>query len=163
MKYANGAKVKNLAMNGGTKNLYAIWKATKSVAKYAAAGAQDVNYDLEGIWDEYNSSTGLVDRNTFSPLELIGMDFDVCRPVYSDYLADKGYKNAIGDMKYSDPIPFTMDLSVEDTVLPAGQYRLRYAIKDMLDRTYYTDFFDLTWDGQNAVFADPTAEAEPAD
>ena len=41
VKYANGAKVKNLAMNGGTKNLYAIWKATKSVAKYAAAGAQD--------------------------------------------------------------------------------------------------------------------------
>ena len=94
-----------------------------------AAGAQDVNYDLEGIWDEYNSSTGLVDRNTFSPLELIGMDFDVCRPVYSDYLADMGYKNAIGDMKYSDPIPFTMDLSVEDTVLPAGQYRLRYAMQ----------------------------------
>ena len=128
-----------------------------------AESAYEVNYDLEGIWDEYNSSTGLVDRNTFSPLELIGMDFDVCRPVFSDYLADKGYKNAIGDMKYSDPIPFTMDLSVEDTVLPAGQYRLRYAIKDMLDRTYYTQFFDLTWDGQNAVFADPSAEAEPAE
>ena len=58
-------------------------------------------------------------------------------------------------MKYSDPIPFTMDLSVEDTVLPAGQYRLRYAIKDMLDRTYYTQFFDLTWDGTQAVFEDP--------
>ena len=37
VKYANGAKVKNLAMNGGTKNLYAIWKATKKGAKYAAA------------------------------------------------------------------------------------------------------------------------------
>ncbi|MBO7671066.1 MAG: hypothetical protein J6S60_10810 [Oscillospiraceae bacterium] len=123
-----------------------------------AQSAQVVSYDLEGIWDEYNSSTGLVDRNTFSPLELIGMDFDVCRPVYSDYLADNGYKTAIGDMKYSDPIPFTMDLSVEDTVLPAGQYRLRYTIKDMLDRTYYTEFFDLTWDGQNAVFVDPSAE-----
>ena len=123
-----------------------------------AESAYEVNYDLEGIWDEYNSSTGLVDRNTFSPLELIGMDFEVCRPVYSDYLADKGYKTAIGDMKYSDPIPFTMDLSVEDTVLPAGQYRLRYTIKDMLDRTYNTDFFDLTWDGQNAVFTDPNPE-----
>jgi hypothetical protein len=51
-----------------------------------------------------------------------------------------------------------MDLSVEDTVLPAGQYRLRYTIKDMLDRTYYTEFFDLTWDGQNAVFTDPNPE-----
>ncbi len=123
-----------------------------------AESAHEVNYNLEGIWDEYNSSTGLVDRNTFSPLELIGMDFDVCRPVFSDYLAGLGSKTAIGDMKYSDPIPFTMDLSVEDTVLPAGQYRLRYTIKDMLDRTYYTEFFDLTWDGQNAVFADPNTE-----
>ncbi|MBR4474340.1 MAG: AMP-binding protein [Oscillospiraceae bacterium] len=26
----------------------------------------------------------------------------------------------------------------------------------MLDRTYNTDFFDLTWDGENAVFADPS-------
>ena len=123
-----------------------------------AESAHEVNYNLEGIWDEYNSSTGLVDRNTFSPLELIGMDFDVCRPVFSDYLAGLGSKTAIGDMKYSDPLPFTMDLSVEDTVLPAGQYRLRYTIKDMLDRTYYTEFFDLTWDGQNAVFADPNTE-----
>ena len=123
-----------------------------------AESAHEVNYNLEGIWDEYNSSTGLVDRNTFSPLELIGMDFDVCRPVFSDYLAGLGSKTAIGDMKYSDPIPFTMDLSVEDTVLPAGQYRLRYTIKDMLDRTYYTEFFDLTWDGQNAVFAEPNTE-----
>ena len=123
-----------------------------------AESAHEVNYNLEGIWDEYNSSTGLVDRNTFSPLELIGMDFDVCRPVFSDYLAGLGSKTAIGDMKYSDPIPFTMDLSVEDTVLPAGQYRLRYKIKDMLDRTYYTEFFDLTWDGQNAVFAEPNTE-----
>ena len=27
VKYANGAKVKNLAMNGGTKHLYAVWRA----------------------------------------------------------------------------------------------------------------------------------------
>ena len=123
-----------------------------------AESAYEVNYYLEGVWDEFNSSTGLVDRNTLSPLELIGMDFDVCRPLYSEYLASRGNKTAIGDMKYSDPIPFTMDLSVEDTVLPAGQYRLRYTIKDMLERTYYSEFFDLTWDGQNAVFADPNAE-----
>ena len=44
--------------------------------------------------------------------------------------------------------------------VPAGQYRLRYSITDMLDRTYYTDFFDLTWDGENAVFDDPYAEEE---
>ena len=114
----------------------------------------EVNYELEGVWDGFDSSTGLVNRNTFSLAELMGLDFEIGRPVYSDYLED------IGDMKYSESIPITLDLAVEDTVLPAGQYRLRYSIKDMLDRTYHTDFFYLTWDGETAVFDDPFAEEE---
>ena len=31
VKYANGAKVKNLAMNGGTRHLYAVWGVADSV------------------------------------------------------------------------------------------------------------------------------------
>ncbi len=111
----------------------------------------EVSYELEGVWDGYDSSTGLVNRNTFSLLDLLGLDFAVCRPVYSNYL------EGTGDMKYSEPIPVTLDLAVEDTVLAAGQYRLRYSIMDMLDRTYHTDFFYLNWDGEKAVFDDPSA------
>ena len=118
-----------------------------------------VNYELEGIWDGYDSSTGLANRNTYSMAELMGLDFDVCRPVYSDYLDD------VGDMKYSAPITVTLDLAVEDTLLPEGQYRLRYTISDMLDRTYHSEFFYLTWDGTQAVFDNPDAEIaeEPAE
>ncbi len=123
-----------------------------------AESAHEVTYELEGVWDEYNSSTGLVDRNTFSMADLMGLDFEIGKPVFSDYLMETHAPKTIGDMKYSEPMPFSLDLEVEDTVLPAGQYRLRYTIKDMLDRTYYTDFFDLTWDGQNAVFTDPNPE-----
>jgi hypothetical protein len=111
----------------------------------------EVNYELEGVWDGFDSSTGLVNRNTFSLSDLLGLDFEICRPVYSNYLRD------IGDMKYSESIPVTLDLKVEDTVLATGQYRLRYSIMDMLDRTYHTDFFYLTWDGEKAVFDDPSA------
>ena len=47
VKYANGAKVKNLAMNGGTKHLYAVWRAkddhkypyTVKFYKYDGSGA----------------------------------------------------------------------------------------------------------------------------
>ena len=111
-----------------------------------------VNYEVEGVWDGFDSSTGLVNRNTFSLSELLGKNFEICRPVYSDYLKD------VGDMKFSQPIPVTLDLAVEDTVLAAGQYRLRYSITDMLDRIYHTDFFYLTWDGEKAVFDVPSAE-----
>ncbi len=112
----------------------------------------EVDYELEGVWDGYDSSTGLVNRNTFSMTDLLGTDFEICKPVFSDYL------EGVGDMKYSESIPLTLDLAVEDTVLAAGQYRLRYSIMDMLDRTYHTDFFYMTWDGEKAVFDDPLAE-----
>ena len=115
-----------------------------------------MTYELEGVWDGYDSSTGLVDRNTWSLASLVGLDFDVCRPVYSDYL------DQVGDMKYSDPLVFDLNLAIEDSVLPEGQYRLRYTINDMLDRTYHSDFFYLTWDGTQAVFEelDPVSAEE---
>ena len=112
-----------------------------------------VEYLLTGIWDGYDSSTGLIDRNTYSMTELNGMPVEFCKPVYSDY------KKEVGDMRYV-PMTMSMDMEVTDEVLPAGQYRLRYSLTDMLDRVYYSDFFDLAWDGTNAVFSEPAAEAE---
>ena len=110
--------------------------------------AHEVKYELEGVWDGFDSSTGLVNRNTWSIAELIGLDIEIGRPVYSDYLGN------IGNMKYGETFPVTLELEVEDTPLPAGQYRLRYSISDMLDRSYHTDFFYLTWDGERAVFTE---------
>jgi hypothetical protein len=54
-----------------------------------------------------------------------------------------------------------MDMEITDEVLPAGQYRLRYSLSDMLDRIYTSDFIDLAWDGETAVFG--TGEAEEAE
>ena len=113
-----------------------------------------VDYTVTGLWDNYDSSTGLVNRNTYSlaDLESEGLSFEICKPVYSNY------NNNIGDYKYLDAIPFTRSLEVEDMVLPSGKYRIRYSITDMLDRTYYTDFVNLTWDGQEAVYEFPPEE-----
>ena len=121
-----------------------------------AGEEHEVDYMLTGLWDEYDSSTGLVDRNTFSmaDLESEGASFEICKPVYSDYY------NKIGDLKYLDAIPFSTNIEVEDTVLPSGKYRIRYSITDMLDRVYYTDFVNLTWDGQKAVYEFPDEEEE---
>ncbi len=113
-----------------------------------------VDYTVTGLWDNYDSSTGLVDRNTLSLayLENEGLSFEICKPVYSNF-----NKN-IGDYKYLDAILFTRSLEVEDKVLPSGKYRIRYSIIDMMDRTYYTDFVNLTWDGHKAVYEFPPEE-----
>lgn len=112
-----------------------------------------VNYLLTGIWDGYDSSTGLSDRNTYSMADLNGEEVELCEAVYSDY------KKEVGDYRYI-PMTMSMDMEITDEVLPAGQYRLRYSLSDMLDRVYTSDFIDLEWDGETAVFGTAEAEAE---
>ena len=106
----------------------------------------EVVYSISGVWDGFDSSTGLPNRNTVSLYSLQGMDMVICSALYSNYRKD------IGDLRYSDPIPITPSLEVLDENLPEGKYRLRYSISDMLDTSYTTDFFDFTWDGEQAVF-----------
>ncbi|SFG19920.1 clostripain-related cysteine peptidase [Oribacterium sp. WCC10] len=113
-----------------------------------------VRYQLAGIWDGYDSSSGLSDRNAYSMADLLGAQMEICTPIYSDYL------KKIGDMRYNDPVTIDYSLDVQDTVLPKGKYRMRYTITDMLDRTYNTEFVNFTWDGSKAVFEAP---AEPED
>jgi hypothetical protein len=115
---------------------------------------REVKYDIAGVWDEIDSSTGLPYRNTYPLATMRGVGMELCAPVYSDFL------ESVGDMRYYDAIPISPNLEIEDTVLPEGQYRIRYSISDMLGKTYWSDFFYLTWDGEQAVFEDPNAAEE---
>ncbi len=116
-----------------------------------------VDYQLQGLWDGFDSSTGLTDRNTYSIAELAGLEMFIAKPVYSDFYNDTG------DVRFYDPITLDTDLEVEEKVLPEGQYRLRYSIMDMLGRTYNSDFVNITWDGENAVFEAPADDEEQED
>lgn len=115
---------------------------------------REVKYDIAGVWDEIDSSTGLPDRNTYPLATMRGVGMELCAPVYSEFL------ESVGDMRYYDAIPISPNLEIEDTVLPEGEYRIRYSISDMLGKTYWSDFFYLTWDGEQAVFEDPNAAEE---
>jgi hypothetical protein len=115
---------------------------------------REVKYELAGVWDEYDSSTGLTHRNTWPLTEMEGIDMEICVPVYSDYY------NSMGDIRYYNAIALSPSLKIRDTVLPEGRYRLRYSIRDMLDKTYNSDFFYLTWDGEQAVYDDPNTVEE---
>lgn len=115
---------------------------------------REVKYEVAGFWDGYDSSTGLPRRNTWPLTMMKGIGMEICVPVYIDYT------NSVGDMRYYDTFTLDSSLEVRDTVLPAGRYRLRYLIRDMLDKTYKSDFIYLTWDGEQAVFEDPYALEE---
>ena len=116
-----------------------------------------VQYQLAGLWDGYDSSTGLSNRNTYSMTDILGLQMEICTPVYSNYL------KTIGDMRYADPMTIDLSLDVQDTVLPKGKYRMRYSISDMLDRTYTSEFVNFTWNGSKAVFEAPVEKQEEND
>ena len=135
-------------------------EATDAAAEGTAEGSEEAaeeptSYELAGIWNGYDSSTGLCDRNTWSMAELNGLGIQICKPVFSDYL------EAIGDMRFGDEITIGPELTVEEETLPAGKYRMRYSISDMLDRTYESQFITLNWDGEKATFESP--EEAPAE
>ena len=117
----------------------------------------EIKYTPTGVWDGYDSSTGLADRNTWAMGDLLGTRLVICKPVYSDYL------ESTGDMRYCDAIVINQDFSVEEMVLPEGKYRIRYTVSDMLDRTYKSDFVELQWDGEKAVFEAQPKEEAPAE
>ena len=73
-------------------------------------------------------------------------------PIYSDYL------KSIGDMRYYDAITVSTALEVENAALPEGVYRMRYKLSDMLDKTYTSDFYTFSWDGEKVVFDSPDEE-----
>lgn len=125
----------------------------EDTASEAPENEHIVNYTLAGLWDGYDSSTGLTNRNTYSMADLLGTSVMIGKPVYSDYL------KKIGDIRYYDPITVDLSLEVKDTVLPPGRYRMRYIILDMLDRSYTSDFVNFIWDGNRAVFEAPIAAA----
>ena len=126
--------------------------AEKATVHEQEEDKKGVTYEVAGLWDGYDSSTGLADRNTWSPAQLFGAQLQVCRPVYSDFMND------IGDMRFSEPMEINFDMEIKDTVLPAGRYRLRYSIMDLMDRTSTSDFINLTWDGEKVVFEVPEEE-----
>ena len=118
---------------------------------------REVKYEIAGVWDEYESSTGLPNRNTWPLSEMKNLSMEICVPIYSDYL------NSMGDIRFYTAIPLSPSLEVRDTVRPAGRYRFRYSIRDMLDKTYTSDFFYLTWDGEQVVYEDPNAVEEQSE
>ena len=114
---------------------------------------RETEYTVLGIWDGFDSSTGLIDRNTVPLSALYGENISVCRPIYSDYLQDTG------DMRYSDEFAVTAGLAAEEMVLPAGIYRICFRITDTFDKGYQSNFVELYWDGENALFGEKAIAA----
>ena len=42
----------------------------------------------------------------------------------------------------------TLAAVIDEEKLPAGEYQIRFVVRDVFNTTYYTDFVPVTWDGE---------------
>ena len=117
---------------------------TESVRNDESAGYEENTspYELLGIWDGFDAHTGLPGRNAIPVSEINGEEIALYDVVYSD-LTDK-----IADYIESVETTISDDSVIDEEKLPAGEYQIRFVVRDVFNTTYYTDFVPVTWDGE---------------
>ena len=100
------------------------------------------SFELLGLWDGYDAHTGLPGRNVIPISELEGDNVILCDAVYSTRYDD------ISDYIDSMETQITKDSVVEYEKLPEGQYKIRFAARDVFNNKHYSDYINLYWDGE---------------
>ena len=113
--------------------------------EYASQGYG--TFELYGVWDGYDSNTGIRNRNVSSMDSLAGMYLSVKQPVID--LEEGEY---LGNY-VSDPIYIDEDLNVEEYYLTDGTYLFTYLIDDVFGNEIVTDYALMTIEDGEAYFS----------
>ncbi len=107
-------------------------------------------YEIFGLWDNYDNDSGQFNRNVKSLSQIAGQEFSLLYQV-------KGSENIRGGkpLYLSSPL-MTMyrSLKVEERILPPGTYYLQFVIVDTFMREMCLDLVELHCDGQKMTIVD---------
>jgi hypothetical protein len=103
-------------------------------------------YELLGIWDGFDAHTGLPGRNIIPLSEIDGEDITLYDVVYSCSL-----DQAVDYIDKTDTT-LTNDSVIEEQALPAGEYMIRFVVRDVFNTAHYTDLVPVNWDGQTISY-----------
>ena len=106
-------------------------------------------YELLGVWDGFDSHNGLPGRNAISLSELDGMKFFLYDVVYSAML------EKVADYLDSVETQFSKDTLIEREKLPAGEYMIRFVVRDVFDNEHYSLSVNANWDGETVSYSFP--------
>ena len=105
-------------------------------------------YTVYGLWDGYDSNTGMFNRNVRSLAQLAGQTFAPVYPIFD------GEYDSGDDWFKGQTLKMYRTLEVTNEPLPAGTYYIEYVIYDMFMRPMFLDWARMDWDGQTATFPD---------
>ena len=109
--------------------------------------AMQTQYEIQGIWNQLDSHTGLPGRDVYPMSEIEGEKVSLCRVLYSSKL------NKIADHLPTKEMTLAKSMRIAPEKLPVGDYLMRFVVKDVFGNVHYTkDMFPVKWDGKRVTY-----------
>ena len=106
-------------------------------------------YEIYGVWEGYNSSSNMFNRNVVSLSNMAGQDYRLLYPILDTNTELQG-----GEYEYSETQTITRVLPIESRLLPPGTYYIQYVVEDMFMRRIAMDRVEVHWDGEKLSLAE---------
>ena len=109
---------------------------------------EESRYVVYGIWDGYETNSGLFNRNVSSLSQMAGQEYRLLYPVYiSEYeVPDRFYT--------SEPQTIYRSMEMKNLPVIPGKYYLQYVVMDMFMRPMPMEWIEMNWDGTELKLAD---------
>ena len=120
--------------------------------RFRCGYAPGKGYEIYGVWEGYNSSTNMFNRNVLSLSSMSGQRY---RLLYPTLDAGSGLQG--GGFEYSAEQTMARTLPVETRILPPGTYYIQYVVEDIFMRRIPMERAEVRWDGEKVTLAEGTS------
>ena len=109
---------------------------------------EESRYVVYGIWDGYETNSGLFNRNVSSLSQMAGQEYVLLYPVFiSDYEVPNQYYT-------SEPQTIYRAMEMKNLPVIPGKYYLQYVVMDMFMRPMPMEWIEMNWDGTELTMGD---------
>ena len=125
----------------------------QNIWRFRCGSTMEDGYEIYGVWEGYNSSSNMFNRNVISLSGMVGQEYRLLYPILDSETGLKG-----GAYEFSPAQTITRALTMESRPLPPGTYYIQYVVEDMFMRQIPMEMVEVRWDGteftlsENAVW-----------
>lgn len=141
-------RVYNIPVQINTEN--AILRCGRTISKDGTDGDLNSAYEIYGVWEGYDESSKMPNRNVTPLAMLAGQEYRLLYPV-------AGADGTTVSYMASESKKMYRALDVQEITLPAGTYYLEYELDDLFLRKCRMERIEIHWDGENMTFPEDFA------
>ena len=120
-----------------------------NVWRFRCGYTKEKGYEIYGVWEGYNSSSNMFNRNVVSLPSMVGQTYRLLYPIVNTQTGLQG-----GEYDFSESQTVTRVLPVEEKLLPPGTYYIEYVVEDMFMRRIPMERVEVHWDGSTLTLAE---------